>query len=277
MKFIGGINRLLSIVSDTFRQFPAGRIWGVLLAYYFLQWLVLLAHYQFTSPAFGWLASITLSFQDSQRAVAFTHYPAHLILLPGVYGWAKLGFGVLLEGLVLGFVATEFCKRFGVRTDSNKSIVSRWLHLLIIWVVINALALAIGEIVPSLMASKLYSPKRIAVFTFVIMPAIFTVCSMLFFYAFAVVASTGKNALVALGQSLRFLVSNPMTTFVLTVLVIAVPVLLSAVSGAYATTLVDKFRPELVYWLLVTGIIVDMISTFLWMGFSVRLLADESA
>ncbi len=277
MRFIVGINRLLSVVADTFRQFFTWRIWAVLLGYYFLQWLLLLAHYQFTSPMFGWLASITLSFQDTERAAAFTHYPAHLILLPGVYGWAKLGLGLLIEGSVLGFVAAEFANAFGNSLPSRGSFASRWVQFLIIWVVINGLAMALGEIVPSLLASKLYSPKRVAVFAFFIMPALFTVCSMLFFYAFAIAATTGRNAFSALGHSLRVLLRNPMTTLVLTALVIAIPVLLSAVTGAYATTLVDKFRPELIYWLLVVSIIFDMLSAFFWMGFSVRLIADESA
>lgn len=277
MKFIAATNRLISIVADTLRQFFSWRIWVVLLGYYFLQWLVLLAHYQFTSPLLGWLASITLSFQDPQRAAAFTHYPAHLILLPGVFSWAKLGLGLLIEGAVFGYVATEFANVFGISPTTPRSFGSRWLQFLVVWIVINGLALLVAEVVPALVESKLYSPKRVAAFAFVAMPAIFTVCSMLFFYAFAVAAATGKNAFSALWQSLRLLWRNPMTTLVLALLVNSVPVLISAITGAYATTLVDKFHPELVYWLLAAGIVVEMISAFFWMGFSVRLLADESA
>ncbi len=277
MRFIAGVNRLLSIVADTFRQLFTWRIWGVLALYYFVQWLVLLAHYQFTSPVFGWLASITLSFQQTDRAVAFTHYPAHLILLPGIFGWAKFALGFLAEGLVFGFVAMEFRKRFSREEPQTRSVFSMWIHLLIIWAVINGLALALGEFVPSLLASKLYSQKRIAAFAFVLMPALFTIVSALFFYSFAVIVSSKRSALSALGQALKLFGRNPITTLILTFMVIVVPVLLSAITGAYATTLVDKFRPELVYWLLVVGICVDMISAFFWMGFTARLVADESA
>lgn len=277
MRIVAGINRLVLIIMDTLRQLFTWRIWVVLVGYYALQWLVLYAHYQFMSPAFGWLSSITLSFQDPQRAVAFSHYPAHLILLPGVFGWAKLGLGVLLEGLVLGIVATEFSRKFaGPGRTPGGSIINIWLNLAVVWIVINALAVALGEFVPSMLASKLYSPKRIAAFTFVLMPALFTICTALFFYAIPIVVTTRKNAFVALGQAAGYCFRNPFTTLVLTVLVVTGPVLIAAITGAYATTIVEKFRPELIYWLMVVGIAVEMISAFFWIGFATRLVTDSS-
>ena len=278
MGIVAGVNRLILLVMDTLRQLFSGRIWVMLLSYAALQWLVLYAHYQFMSPAFGWLASITLQFQDPQRAAAFTHYPAHLILLPGVFGWVKFAFGVLLEGLVLGMVAAEFLRRFRAPTyqAAQGTFFWLWMNLAIVWLVFNGFTLALGAFVPDLLASELYSPKRIALFTFVIMPALFAVCAALFFYAIPIAVSTRRGAFYALGRALSLSIRNPITTLVLTGFIIAGPILISAISGVYATTIVDKFRPEMVYWLLVLGIFVEMISAFFWMGFASRFLADES-
>jgi hypothetical protein len=278
MGFVDGVNRLILLLMDTLRQLFSGRIWIILLSYFALQWLILYAHFQFMSPAFGWLASITLQFQDPPRAAAFTHYPAHLVLLPGVFGWAKFAFGALFEGLVLGMVAAEFLRRFrspNTRTSSG-TFFGLWINLTIVWLVFNGVALALGEFVPDVLASMLYSPKRIALFTFVVMPALFTVCAALFFYAIPIVVATRRSAFYALGRALTLCIRNPITTLALTGFVIAGPVLIAAISGAYATTIVDKFRPELVYWLLVLGIFVEMISAFFWMGAASRFLTDES-
>lgn len=281
MGFVACVNRLVLLFMDTLRQLFSGRIWVILFSYFALQWFVLYAHYQFMSPALGWIASITLQFQDPQRAAAFTHYPAHLVLLPGVFGWAKFAIGILVEGLVLGMVATEFLRRFRSPVAPSASgwgsFLRLWANLAIVWLVLNGLALALGEFVPNLLASKLYSPKRIAVFSFVLMPALFTVCAALFFYAVPILVSTRRSAFYALRRALVLCLRNPITTLVLAGLVIAGPVLIAAVSGGYATTIVDKFRPELVYWLLVLGIFVEMISVFFWMGVASRLWADESA
>jgi hypothetical protein len=41
--------------------------------------------------------------------------------------------------------------------------------------------------------------------------------------------------------------------------------------------IVQKFKPELVYWLLLAGLVVDILFFFFWMGTAVRFLVDEEA
>jgi len=40
-------------------------------------------------------------------------------------------------------------------------------------------------------------------------------------------------------------------------------------------TMVENFKPEIVYWILLGSLIVELIMHFLWMGTTVRLLVDE--
>jgi len=274
MGFIAGINRIIQLLGDTFRQLFRGRIWLILLAYYAFQWLILYGHEQFASPVFGWLASLTLSFKDANRATAFTHYPMHYVFLPDVYGNAKLVAGLFFEGLALGAVAAAFQQRFS-RKVSGVPATKLWLQLVVAWVVLNGLTLVLSYAVPAALSSQLYSPKRVAVFSFIIMPALFTICMALFYYSIPIVMITGRNGLYATGQALKLFVRYPIITLVLSALVVAGPILVAAVSSGYATTIVDKFRPELVYWLLVVGLFLEMIASFVWMGTASRLLVDE--
>jgi hypothetical protein len=39
--------------------------------------------------------------------------------------------------------------------------------------------------------------------------------------------------------------------------------------------IVEKFKPELVYWLLLAGLAADVLFYFFWIGTAVRLLVDE--
>ena len=39
--------------------------------------------------------------------------------------------------------------------------------------------------------------------------------------------------------------------------------------------IVDSFKPELVYWILVGSLLAEMISAFFWMGMTVRYLSGE--
>jgi hypothetical protein len=277
MSFIAGVNRLVLLFVDTFRQLLRGRIWLILLAYYALQWLVLYAHYEFTSPLFHWLVSLSLVFQDANRATAFTHYPSHLVFLPAVYGTAKFVLGVIFEGLALGGVAALFHREFFARRPDAKPgpVLPLWLNLTIVWLALNGLTLALSYALPAALASQLYSPKRLAIFSFIIMPAAFTMCVALFYYAVPVAVATRRNVFYALGRALKLFVKNPITTLALSAIIIAGPVFLAALSSGYAATIVEKFRPELVYWLLTLGLFVEMVASFFWMGTATRFLADE--
>ena len=279
MGFIAGINRIAQLFADTFRQLLQGKIWLVLLAYYGFQWLLLYGHEQFTSPLFSWLVSLSLAFKDANRSVAFTHYPSHYVFLPDVYGGAKFIAGLIFEGLALGAVAGLFQKRFSApksaAVTATRSAVKLWLNLAVAWFVLNGLTLVLSYIIPAMLSTQLYSPKRIAIFSFVLMPAVFTICVSLFYYAVPIVMATGRNGLYAVGQAVRIFWRYPFITLILAAITLFAPVVIAAISSAYATTIVDKFRPELVYWLLVAGLVGEMVASFFWMGTATRLLADE--
>jgi hypothetical protein len=277
MGFIAGINRIVQLFGDTLRQLFRGRIWLILLAYYGFQWLLLYAHEQFASPMFSWLVSLTLSFKDVNRATAFTHYPSHYVFLPDVYGGVKFVVGLIFEGLALGAVAGIFLQKFAGRKSgiSTRSAVKLWLQLAIVWLVLNGLTLVLSYVIPAALSSQLYSPKRMAVFSFIIMPATFTVCMALFYYSVPLIMAAGRNGFWTLGRAIKLFFKYPIMTLVLAAITVAGPVLVAAISSGYVTTIVDKFRPELVYWLLFFGLFVEMVASFVWMGVASRLVADE--
>ncbi len=279
MTMVEAINRLISLVIDVFRQIGRGRIWGYLFIYFAVCWLVLYAHYNFTSPLFGGLIGAWTNLIDEQRATGFTHYRGHFILLPYFFEWAKLLLSVVLESLLFGAVAILFYERFvDVDPDDRfrfNQVVRLWGHLALGLVVINGIILVVNVVLPDLLKPVLeYSPRRQMAFQWLGLPAIYAVIVGALFYVIPAVAVYRENIFGALKRSLRVFWRNPGTSVVMAALVLAVPLAISNLANS-PYTIVDLFRPELVYYLLLAGLVVDVIVGFFWMGLAVRLLADQ--
>ena len=57
-------------------------------------------------------------------------------------------------------------------------------------------------------------------------------------------------------------------------MVVASQTIVSAAAGR-PVTIIEKFRPELVYWVLLAGLGFNLIASFFWMGTAVRFLIEE--
>lgn len=279
MTIVDAINRLIGVVIDVFRQVGRGRIWGYLLVYFAACWIVLYAHYDFTSPLFGGLIGAWTNLIDSQRATGFTHYRGHFILLPYFFEWAKLLISIILESLLFGAVAILFYERF-VDVDPDDrfrlgQVVRLWGHLVLGLVAINGVILLVNVVLPGILKPLLeYSPRRQMVFQWLGLPLIYAFIVGALFYVIPAVAVYRENILGAVMRSLRVFRRNPGTSVAMAALVLAVPLTISNLANS-PYTIVDLFRPELVYYLLLVGLVVDVVVGFFWMGMAVRLLVDQ--
>ncbi len=279
MSFIGSINRFIELFVDSFREFGRGRIWMLLGAYLVLQWLVLYAHVHFASPfAWGWM-KVWLGLFPDHIANGFKHYPGHYLTLPHLFDWARFAVGLVFEGLVLGGVAILF---FDSMLDTPRSermsvklLWPSWVHLVVAWLVLNGLMLAAAVALPGWLESWLEgSPRRQLFLQFGVIPGMFVVMLALLYFAIPSVALFGENAWQAIKRSVRLFFRHPISLLVLSGLILVGPLLVSAVAGR-SSLIVDKFRPEMVYWVLVVGLVIGALASFFWMGTAVRFLIDE--
>ncbi len=279
MSIVDGINRLIGIVLDVFRQFGRGRIWFWLLLYSIISFIVLYAHYDFLSPIFYPIISFWTGLLGEKQSTGFSHYPGHFLLMPYYWEWARLVLSVVIEGLFLGAASVLFYERF-VRVDEEDrfafgQMIRSWIHLSLAFVVLNGLVLAVGWAASNGLASFLaYSPRRQFVFEWLALPFLFMIVLGLFFFTIPVVAVYRENIVRAIGRSAKLFIRNPITVLVMAGIVLAGPVVVSNIANS-PSTLVDKFKPELVFWILLGGLVIDLIASFLWMGMAVRFLVDE--
>ncbi len=279
MRVIDSINRTIGLFIESLRQIGAGRIWLWLLGYFAVSWLVLYAHYDFTSPLFYWAVSRWTELFGSRNATGFTHYRGHFLLLPYFFEWAKIVLSVIFEGLVLGAAAILFYERF-VQVDEDdrfsfRSLSRSWLFLSIGFVIINGALLGSSQLLSALLNDFIrYSPRRILAFNWVLIPGMYAIILGLLLYVLPAVAVYRENVFAAVGRSVRLFFRNPITSVLMAAIVVLPPLVVSSLISNPAT-IVDKFSPELVFWLLTLALLVDVIANFLWMGMSVRFLVDE--
>ncbi len=279
MSLVNSINRFISIFLDTFRQLGRGRIWLVLFGYFVVNWVVLYAHFDFLNPIFHGPVKAWVHLVDSQLASGFTHYPGHFLLLPHFFDWAKFFIGLVFEGLVLGTIAIIFFDSF-LEVEKEERLpfstaLKAWPHLIIGWILINGLMLAVTLILPNYFEDWLFgSPRRMIVFQYGIVPGIYTFILAVFYFLIPSIIVFGENSMQALRRSVSIFIRNPFTCLFLSFFML-VPIILVSFASGQPGVIVEKFKPELVYWILLFGLVVDAIVYFFWMGTAVRFLVEE--
>ena len=242
-----------------------------------MNWLILFGHFNITSPLFSGIVNAWVSFIGAEQAEAFNHYPSHLILLPYYFGWAKIISGVLFETITLGLVALLFARieeRFG---NLPKSIwagtLSKLPHLMVVWIILNGLILLVAMFLPQFAMPYVEgSPRRQMLLEILLMPGLYILIMAPLFIAIPAVVVGGKSVFSAIKTSLRLFRERYVTMFLLTLLVLVIPVFFSLITSR-PLVIVEKFKPELVYWILLAGLFADMFVKFFWMGTAVKLLS----
>jgi hypothetical protein len=275
MSFLDKVNQFVLLFVDTLRQFGRWRIWLVLGFYFLLHWLILYGHYEYVRAPFYGLLSPWIHWIAGNHASAFSHYPQHLYYLGRYAGWAKLLVSLLVEGAVLGAVASMFERGFTGESylAGRRSWPVRWFNLTIAWAVLNGLMLAAGTYLPLLAGPHLTGPRRVLAFSYLVLPGCFALLLGVFFFAIPRVAIFGENCAQALWGSIVMFFHRPFTAFFAAAVILAVPAFLNAMTSRPAS-IIDRFRPELIYWLLTASLIAEMVSNFFWMGTAVRFLVE---
>lgn len=278
MSFIKDLNNFASILLDVLKNLGRGKAWLSLLVYMSILAAALVAHFQHLSPLFYGPIHFLTSLISSDLSERFYHYPSHFLYLPWFYGWAKLVLSVLLEGLFLGTAALAFWYGYR-RNQSNdglfKTALRRWPHFIAVSIIFNGLITGVSYLLPQLFHSMLISsPRRQLAFEFAVLPAIYCVLLALFFIAIPAVAVRSESFLKAIKRSFSLALHRPFSLLILSLLILVVPLLLSAAANR-PEIIIEKFRPDLVFWILLIGLVAEMVANYLWMAAAVRFLADD--
>lgn len=280
MSLVLSINYFLTLFLDTFKQFGRWRIWLLLVGYFGFQTILLIALSRAYAPVYYGLAQAWLNLIAPEKAVGFTHYPGHLMLLAQVFDLTRFYLSTLIEGAVLGVVAILFYRaytpaRIGSGGGRSTHWFLTWLQLVLAWLVINGLFMMIYTTLPDLLSSQLEgAPRRMLIFTYMFQPALHLLILGMLFFAIPYIAIYRVSFLRGIYQSLSLFLKAPLTSLFLAGVVFSGPVLIRTGLQDPAR-IMERFQPEAIFWVLLAGLVLNIIVYFFWMGTAARRLVDR--
>lgn len=277
MGFIDRLNRLVRLYIDSIKYSIRPRIWWPFFAYLVIQFMILLAIRNYNNPHLYPLLKPIVNLFGEQRAEALSHYPSIFLLMPYVFQMGKIALGVVFEGLAIGLTSVLFFKAYTPSKSKQVDIsfaLKRWPVLLTIWTIITGFLFLLNFYAPQFFEGFLIgSPKRIMAFE-IAMKLLTVLLYTPFIYAVPSVVIYKNSLLKAFKTSLRLFVQYPVFSFFLAFIAYFVSVVASWPAGQ-ADVIISKFTPDLVFYILVIGLVADFAVNIIFTGARVKFLLEE--
>ncbi len=277
MGFIDKINRFIGLYVDTFKALKRPGILLPFLIYACFQVILLQLLVNYTNPGLYPVLSPVINLIREGGGDYFAHYPGLYTMLPLVFQYGKFALGLLFEGLMIGLTVLLFLRIFkSDRTsDFNLSTAFKnWPRLFVVWGVIAGILMIFNLYFPGFFIEYLRgSPRRLMLFDLAVRLATVGIYSV-FLYAVPSIIVYRQGIIRSFQSSLVLFLRYPLFSFFLAF----VPFMLSlpiSYAAANSNLIVNKFSPELVHYLLLGGVVADLVINFFLAGTIAKFLIDE--
>ena len=259
-------------------------LWLPLLIHGLIGFLLLQMFYYMFSPVFGSLAVAVSRLINETFAPALSDYPGQFIALPYFWGTSRFWVNIVIEALLFGMVVHGMIKIYSGEKvsfgDSLKSTLQKYFQITIVWAFLSLLLYVINmhaaDVINSVLGiSFTGSPRRRMVLELGIR-LITVLFYALFIFIIPSIMAGGERFGSAIKRGFGVFFRHPVAAFS----IILIPYLIGFLPSWLATKsdkIVANFNPEMVYYLLIVSIIVDVIVNFILLGTSVKLFIDRQA
>ncbi len=275
MNFIEHLNRLIGFYITLLKTVHKLKIWWPFFLYALIQLCVLLLCSNYSHPSLYPTLSPLIGLIGGLEARIFSHYPGMYLMLPIVFQWGKLIVSLVFEGLAVGLTVTLFLNVYNMDGGRKISETFRfWPQLFAGWLIITLILFAVNWYIPPLLIDYVRgSPRRRLLFDFSLKGLTIAIYS-LFIYTLPALIIFKKSLMSALGYSFKMFVRHPFYSFFLALIPYLLSLPTSYLSGQ-AEIIILKFRPELIFYILLAGIIVDMIINYTLAGTVTKFIIDD--
>jgi len=271
------------LYGQTLRQTAKGALWIPLVIHGLLLLIVALMHYHIFSPVTGSVIRAWANLVNADYAGAFFHYPAHFGLMPYFFGQAQMLLNILVEAFLFGIVIDMFIALYrGQKPAFMQSVGNafrRYLQLTLVWfVVIGVLYLLNShffDLVENVFGYSLRAaPRRQTAAEFGLRGLtilIYAVCIFLLPSIMAGGVSFRRRISRGFGTALR----HPFIAIGL----VLIPYLIGFIPSwalSHSDKIVSNFSPELVFYLILISIGLDVIINFILLGTVVKFFMDQT-
>jgi len=218
-----------------------------------------------------------IKLMGNAEAELFGHYPGLYLLLPLAFQWGKLVVGIIFEGLAAGLTvvlfANYFCRKLSKRWSLSDAF-KAWPQLLIGWIIITGILFIVNWYLPGMASEFLHrSPRRAALFDIGLKLLTVGLYSI-FIYALPALIVLRQNILRAFVTSFGYFFKLPVFSFFLALIPYLMTLPVSYLTGN-VEVIVTRFSPELMYYILISGIIIDLLINYWVTGAVTKFLIEE--
>ncbi len=278
MNFIEKLNRFVGLYLTAFGTTIKGGAWLPFLIYTGLQMSALIFVVNYTNPFIYPLLSPLIVLIAGENASLFDHYPTLYLLLPFVYQWFKIAIGIIFEGLAAGLTIVLILRILAPTQHAGLKLAAaykKWPQLLLVWTIITAILWSIDTYLPPIFAEQLAdAPRRQMAFNIILRLLTVGIYSILM-YAIPALIVRNAGFLKSFRISIKLFIKYPIFSFFLAF----IPILMTlpaSYGAANADIIVQKFSPELVFYIIFAGLFVEFIANYLLMATLVKFMVDET-
>ncbi|MEE9443371.1 MAG: hypothetical protein V3V99_11970 [candidate division Zixibacteria bacterium] len=268
---------------QTLKQMKRAVLWSPLLILGLLTIGLAAAHYYIFSPVLGPLLKGWLGFTYPQFKDAFFHYPNHFVLLPLILDTSVRVFSILVEALFLGIFSDlmisvyrgekpAFSQSFGRAVKKYIKLTSVWGGLL---VVLYLLSLYYYDFLTDVIGLTLKQSPRRQVAAFFSLHFLAIAVYSPFIFIIPSIMAGGSSLSSIIGRALKTFIRHPIVAFG----IVLIPYVISATPGlplSFSARVVEVFNPEMIFYLILTSIVVSLIANFIMIGTAVKFFMDQN-
>lgn len=271
------------LYGQTFRQVPRFKLWAPLLIQGVVMFILALMHLYIFSPLISPIIKAWTGLFPPALADAFYHYPTQFVFMPYFFGQAQIFVNFVIEAFLFGIVIDLFVALYHgqkpVFMTSLGHALKRYFQLMLVWfLVLGALYLIntyFFDFVEKVLGFSLQAAPRRLVGAELLLRAITVVVYAACIFLLPSIMAGAGSWLNRIKRGFVIALRHPFVAIGLVLIPYLVGFLPSwALSNA--NTVVTNFSPDLVFYLIVVSIGLDVILNFFMLGTAVKFFMDQS-
>ena len=271
------------LYTQMIRQMGRSSLWAPLFVQAVLAILLAMVHYYIFSPITGPLVRTWVQLVNSEFADVFYSYPAHFSLLPYFFGIARMVVNILVEALLFGVVIDLLISLYRgekpILMQSARRATGRYIQLAGTWLVVIVVLYVVNRYFNSFVEDVLGyslrgSPRRLLMADLTLRGITILIYSAWIFMLPSIMAG-GVTFGSALKRGFRLFSRHPFVAIGL----VLIPYILGFLPSwalSNPARIVNNFTPELVFYLALISIVVDVVVNFVLLCTSLKFFMDQS-
>jgi len=271
------------LYGQTFRQVSRLKLWAPLLIQGLLMLILAFMHLYIFAPIVYPIIKVWTGLFRPELASAFFHYPSQFVFMPYFFGQAQMVVNLILEAFLFGIVIDLFVALYHGRKPvfmtSVGNALKRYFQLMVVWFILLGALYIINtyffDFVGNVIGYSLQAaPRRRIGAEFLLRIITVVVYAAWVFLLPSIMAGAGSwMSRIKRGFTVAF--RHPFIAIGL----VLIPYLIGFLPSwalANANTVVNNFSPDLVFYLILISIGLDVILNFFMLGTAVKFFMDQS-